>query len=443
MKMIRNLYLSPRFFYGITAVICLFLAAYLFPVLFILAQVAFVAFILFTLIDTFLLFRIKDACTAKRITPDKLSNGDLNKINLHIHNQYPFDIQAQLIDEIPFQFQQRDIQYQLSLASGEEKTRHYELRPTERGEYDFGKLHVFVSTLLGLVNRRYSFPEDKVIPVYPSFIQMQKYELLAFSNQLQEYGLKKIRRLGHSMEFEQIRDYVVGDDYRHINWKATPRRNQLMVNQYTEEKSQPIYAIIDKGRVMKMPFEGLSLLDYAINAALVISNIAVKKGDKAGLITFADKMGAFLKAQSQASQIRNIQEILYNVETNYLETNYANLFQTVRAKLNRRSLLLLFTNFETLTALRRQLPYFRRINKHHLLVVILFENTELHQLTHKPANSIERIYIKTIAEKFAFEKKLIVKELQMHGIQAILTIPEDLTVNTINKYLELKARGMI
>ncbi len=441
--MIKNLYLSTRFFYGIAGVICLFLAAYLFPILLLPAKVGLAIFILFTIVDIFLLFRIKNACKAERICPEKLSNGDLNKLSLKISNQYPFDVQTQLIDEIPFQFQERDILYNLPLESGEEKVTHYELRPTARGEYNFGKLHVFVSTLLGLIKRRYSFPEEKTIPVYPSFIQMQKYELLAFSNQLQEYGLKKIRRIGHSMEFEQIRDYVVGDDYRHINWKATPRRNQLMVNQFTEEKSQPIYAIIDKGRVMKMPFEGLSLLDYAINAALVISNIAVKKGDKAGLITFADKMGHFVKAQSQVSQIRNIQEILYNVDTNYLETNYANLFATLRAKLNRRSLLLLFTNFETLTALRRQLPYFRRINKHHLLVVVLFENTELHELTHKPASTIERIYIKTIAEKFAFEKKLIVKELQMHGIQAILTIPEDLTVNTINKYLELKARGMI
>ena len=164
-----------------------------------------------------------------------------------------------------------------ALQRGEKKTYNYTLRPTERGTYAFGSLNVFASSPLGLFKRRFRFDTAQEVPVYPSYLQLRKYDFLAFTNRLFEYGLKKIRRIGHTMEFEQIKDYVRGDDIRNINWKATAKRNQLMVNQYQDEKSQPIYSVIDKGRVMKMPFEGLSLLDYAINATLVISNIAIKK----------------------------------------------------------------------------------------------------------------------------------------------------------------------
>ena len=245
------------------------------------------------------------------------------------------------------------------------------------------------------------------------------------------------------MEFEQIKDYVMGDDIRNINWKATAKRNHLMVNQFQDERSQPIYSVIDKGRSMKMPFNGLSLLDYAINATLVISNIALKKQDKAGMFTFSRKVDNRVIAERRPSQMNSILETLYNVNTDYSETNFVRLYVDIKRNITQRSLLLLYTNFETLDALHRQLPYLQAIAKNHLLVVIFFKNTELHQLTKDKAESTYEIFQKTIAEKFIYEKKLIVNELHKYGIQTILTTPENLTVNTINKYLEIKARGLI
>jgi uncharacterized protein (DUF58 family) len=216
-----------------------------------------------------------------------------------------------------------------------------------------------------------------------------------------------------------------------------------MVNHYQDEKSQAVYSIIDKGRVMKMPFEGMSLLDYAINASLVISNIAILKEDKAGIITFSNTIGSILPASKVHSHMRSILETLYNQKTGFKESNFDALYIQMKRQIKGRSLVLLYTNFETLSSLQRQLPYLRNIASNHLLVVIFFENTELKELLEKPAENTEEIYLKTIAEKFAFEKKQIVKELGKYGIHAVLTSPKNLTVNTINKYLELKARGMI
>jgi uncharacterized protein (DUF58 family) len=441
--LLSSLYLSPRLFVGIFLAATLLFIAYFFPLCLIIAKIAIAALLIALFIDALLLYRWQ-GLSATRLLPDRLSNGDDNPISIHIDNGYPYAVSVELIDELPPQFQRRDTLFKVNLPANEAQTIGYTLRPTERGLYQYGVLNAFAATPLGLLQRRYQFEKTgKDIPVYPSFLQMRQYELIAISSRLQEYGIKRIRRIGQSMEFEHIREYVSGDDYRNVNWKASARNNEIMVNQYQDEKSQPIVSLIDKGRVMRMPFEGLSLLDYAINAALAISNIAIKKGDKAGLLTFAHQIGSVLAPSKQGNQMQHIQETLYNEQTQFLETDYQKLFVTVRRQFNQRCLLLLYTNFESLTALQRQLPYMRRLAKGHLLVVIFFENTELFQLTQTPADTIEAVYQKTIAEKLLAEKRQIVKELQAVGIQSILTTPQHLTVNTINKYLELKARGMI
>ena len=282
-----------------------------------------------------------------------------------------------------------------------------------------------------------------MVPTYPSYMQLRKYDLMAFSNNLFQYGLKKIRRIGHTMEFEQIKEYVQGDDLRTINWKATAKKNQLMVNQYQDEKSQNVYMVIDKGRVMKMPFNDLSLLDYAINATLVLSNVIIKKQDKAGIFAFSKKVENRVVAEKRQSQMQQIMENLYNIKTDFFESDFSRLYVDVKKHINQRSLIILYTNFETLDGLHRQLPYLKGIAKNHLLVVVFFNNTELNELIHKKADNVQEIYDKVIAEKFAFEKRLIVNELRKYGIYSVLTQPENLTLDTINKYLEIKARGIL
>ena len=442
-KLFKNIYLEKRFFAIATALIIGFLFSYIFQDLFGAFRILFYVFLLAILVDIILLFASKGKISGERILPDKLSNGDQNPIKIRIGNSYLFQVKTKLIDEIPFQFQKRDFGLDTNIPKGEDKVFNYELRPTERGVYSFGSLNVFAATPLGLLARRFNFNKAQEVPVYPSFLQLRKYDLMAFTNRLFEYGLKKIRRIGHTMEFEQIKDYVMGDDIRNINWKATAKKNHLMVNQYQDEKSQPVYSVIDKGRVMKMPFEGLSLLDYAINATLVISNIALKKQDKAGMFSFSNAIENRVVAERRSSQMNLILETLYNFNTEFVESDFSRLYVDVKRNLNHRSLLLLYTNFETLDALHRQLPYLQAISKHHLLVVIFFENTELTEFTQRKAETTHQIFEQTIAEKFVYEKKLIVNELRKYGIQTILTKPENLTINTINKYLEIKARGLL
>ncbi len=439
----KSLYIAKVVYYFIVGIVFLFVLAFVFPFLLGITQLFFMVLILMLLVDGIILYKTKKGILCERNVPERLSNGDENPIAIFIENRYSFSILLEIIDEIPFQFQKRDLLFNTTLKSSEKQIIEYQLRPTKRGEYSFGAVNVYVKSPIRLLKRRYQFSNEKMIAVYPSFLQMRAYELMAISNRLTELGIKKIRRIGQSQEFEQIRQYVQGDDIRNINWKATARRNDIMVNAYQEEKSQNVYCLIDKGRVMQMPFDGLSLLDYAINATLILSNIAINKQDKAGVITFSDRIGQILAADKRGGQMTKILELLYKQKTRFLETDYEALYIYAKTHIRQRSLLLLYTNFETVTSMRRQLPYFRKLAKDHLLMVIFFENTELKTLLDKPAVTTEEIYHKTIAEKYFYEKQQIVRELGQYGIQALLTPPQNLTVNTVNKYLELKSRGII
>jgi len=443
MKFIKSLYFTSLFFVGLSALVIAFIAGYIWLFVFAFAKIATLGFFVLCSIDLSLLYVSRVKIIAHRNVPEKLSNGDENELRIHIENHYRFPVKVNVIDEIPFQFQKRDFNHSVSISPNEVKTIKYILRPVKRGEYNFGKLNVYAQGPLRMISRRFSFDNGKTVPVYPSFLQMRKYELLAISNNLKEEGIKRLRKLGHSMEFENIREYVIGDDSRAINWKSTARRGQLMVNHFQDEKSQQVYCLIDKGRTMFMPFDGLSLLDYAINASLVVLNIALQKQDKAGLITFSNKISSVLPADKKLSQLKLILEVLYNQKTKYLESDYEVLYAQIRKTVHQRALLILFSNFGSLTALYRQMPYLKKIAKSHLLMIIFFENTELSDLIAEKPKNIERIYIKTIAEQFVYEKKQMVKELEAIGIHAILTSPANLTANVINKYLELKSRRLI
>lgn len=442
-RLFKQLYLTNFFFYCLIGIIACFVLSYFFPMFYNATWYLLYVLIIFTLIDILMLFASNKTIEASRETPEKLSNGDENEIIIRIYNKYTFPIYSRIIDEIPFQFQVRDFNVKRRIDAQAKDEYKYFLRPTERGEYYFGNLNIYASTLIRLVSKRYVSNHNQMVPTYPSYIQLRKYDLIAFSNTLFQYGLKKIRRIGHTMEFEQIKEYVQGDDIRTINWKATAKRDQLMVNQFQDEKSQNVYMIIDKGRVMKMPFNGLSLLDYAINATLVLSNVILKKHDKAGMLTFSKKVENRIVAEKRQSQMHLILESLYNIKTDFFESDFSRLYVDIKNKINQRSLLILYTNFETLDGLHRQLPYLKGMAKNHLLVIVFFNNTELNELIDKKANTVQEIYDKVIAEKFAFEKRLIVNELRKYGIYSVLTSPENLTLDVINKYLEIKARGIL
>lgn len=441
-KFFSSLYLRPRFFIAGGICALLFFASFGFSFLYPIALFSGLAILIAALADISWLYTLPKPLIGGRNTAKVWSIGEENKIDLHLKNISSVRLKVGITDEIPFQFQKRDFNITIHLQQGEKKVINYYLRPLERGEYDFGNLFGFCSTLIGLFERRIAVDKEMKISVFPSIVQMRKLELKAFSKAA-DHGIKLFRRIGNTLEFEEIKNYSRGDDYRGINWKATGKKASLMVNRFQEERSQQLYCILDKSRIMDLVSDGLSLLDHSINASLVLSNIALQKHDKAGLITFSDKFETFIKAENSKQQIKRVLESLYNEKAQGHEANYEMFYHGVKRFVKGRSLLVIFTNFESTYGMERALPVLRKLNRMHPVLVIFFQNEEINDFTQTEAENLEGVYDQVIAEKYLFEKQQIARQLRNYGIHTLLTKPGNLAVNTINKYLELKSRGLI
>ena len=436
------MFLTRRFHIALVVVILLLGSGYVFAPFFVIGQWALFVLLLVVLADVYSLYRIR-GIHAFRQCSDRFSNGDENEVSIRVESSYPHPVSLEIIDEIPFIFQKRDVDFQVKLGANEGKTVTYRLRPTHRGVYSFGHIRVFVTGKIGFISRRYTCAEPLDIKVYPSYLMLHQYELLAISDNLTELGIKRIRRVGHHTEFEQIKEYVKGDDYRTINWKASARRHELMVNVYQDERSQQIYNVIDKGRVMQQAFRGMTLLDYAINASLVLSYVAMRKEDKAGLVTFDEHFDTFVPASKQSGYMQTLLESLYSQQTTFGETDFSALCVHLNKHVSKRSLLVLYTNFSSIGGMNRQLSYLKQLNRQHRLLVVFFEDVDLKEYIAQPAKDTESYYRHVIAEKFAYEKRLIVSTLKQHGIYSLLTTPENLSIDVINKYLEMKSRQLL
>ena len=433
------MFLTKRFYILVLVVILLLGGGYLFGSLFIIGLLGLLALLLALAFDGYLLYRTK-GIQAFRQCAGRFSNGDDNEVSLRIESRYSYPVRLIVIDEVPVIFQQRNVHFELSLLPNEGKTLTYRLRPTRRGEYGFGFIRVFTTTRIGLISRRATCGRPETVKVYPSYLMLHRYELLAMSDNLTELGIKRIRRAGHQTEFEQIKEYVKGDDYRTINWKASARRHQLMVNVYQDERSQQIYSVIDKGRVMQQAFRGMTLLDYA---TLVLSYVAMRKDDKAGLVTFNEYFDTFVPASKQVGQMQTLLENLYKQETTFGETDFSALCGHLGKHVNKRSFLVLYTNFSNMTSLNRQLVYLQQLARQHRVLVVFFEDADLKEYIAGKSVTTEEYYRHVIAEKFAFEKRLIVSTLKQHGIYSLLTTPDKLSIDVINKYLEMKSRQLL
>ena len=436
------MFFTRRFYVVIAAIAVVLASGVLFPPLFVVGQCLLVVLAVCVALEALVLYALADV-SAERSCAERFSLGDDNEVSITVSNPSALTLRLSLVDELPQQLQWRDFSLQVRLPAGVSRRVSYRVRPTMRGEYSFGHVLVFASTVVRLVERRLRRGSPIVVKVYPSFLMLRQYELMAATDNLSEIGIKKVRHVGNNTEFEQIRDYVKGDDYRTINWKASARRSHLMVNVYEDERAQQVFSVIDKGRLMQQSFQGMTFLDYAINAALVLSYVVINKQDKAGIITFAEKMGAFVPAGRSAMQMQHILECLYAEQTTFGESDYSILPPGVNRVVGRRSFMVLYTNFTDFGSLERQLPYLRLVNQRHRLLVVFFEDVEMADYISTPSHGVEEYYQHVIGEKLTYERRLMVSTLKQNGIHCLLVKPQSLTVDVINKYIEMKARHLL
>jgi uncharacterized protein (DUF58 family) len=444
MSFLKSFYLNKSFFIALGVCIALFSFGLLNDVFFVLGKMLFFLIWVVVLLETFLLYRKKAPLTLTRKLPMRLSNGDTNIVILKMRNDFSFDLNANIVEDLPEQFQFRQWKQDVFIEANKITEFHYEVNPKVRGEYFWKNCYVaFQMKPWSLLSRRETFEFEQTVSCYPSFEQFNKIPLKAIVSNFHESSDNLTRKIGQSLEFEQIKNYAVGDDYRHINWKASAKQGDLMVNQYQDERSQDIYCILDMGRAMKMPFYKQTLLDYSINASLALSKAVISMQDKAGILGLTHNKCDFLPARKDMKQFGKINDFLFNLQTQYLEADYELLYKFVRVNIKQRSLLVIFTNFDSVNSLYRQMPYLKVLAKYHLLLVIFFKNAEIARMTEEKAQDLKGIYDKTIGHSILFQNKLITKELNKFGIQSLYIEPKNLSLEVINKFVEIKRRQLI
>lgn len=444
MNFLKSFYLTTKTFIVIGVCILLFAVGLLSDIILYFGQFLLFLLIIAVILESILLYSKSKLIDCKRNLPNRLSNGDKNFVYLTIKNHTLMNLKVNIFEDLPHWFQLRNWSLNETLAREETKIIEYDVRPTQRGIYTWRNTCIMVEVdLLGFVSRKFTFENDSNISCYPSFEQFKRLPIKAVVTGYITQNNTHIRRIGQSLEFEQIKNYINGDNYKHINWKASAKQGKLMINQYQEERSQDIYMVIDMGRSMKMPFERQTLLDYAINASLALSKTVLDLKDRAGLITFSSKECISIPARSEYRQFTVINETLYHLESDFLESDYERLYKFIRVKVKQRSLMVIFTNFDSINSLRRNLNYLKAIAKYHLVLVVFFENSEVVNLANQYAKDTLGIYNNTIAKQFLSQNQQILKELIKSGIQGLYTAPQKLNIQVINKYIQIKHKQII
>lgn len=319
----------------------------------------------------------------------------------------------------------------------------YHVRPPRRGDYQFRDLNLRWNGILGMIIRQARFSSAAAVKVYPNLLDIRKYELLVRKGQLTEMGLRQTRILGSGTEFERLREYQFDDEFRMIDWKATARRGKPISRQFETERSQTIMAILDAGRLMRSPVADLAKLDYAVNAVLMLAYVAGLRGDKVGMLTFADQVMHYLAPRGGKGQFHRMLATLYAIESQPVESNYARAFAYLGAKHKKRSLVVIFSDLASGLAAKSIIAQVAPLWPRHLPLLVAISDPAVDQIAHARPRDSATMYSRAVAEQVLDERAVILESLRQRGVMTLDVPANQLTIAVVNKYLELKARGRI
>ena len=323
---------------------------------------------------------------------------------------------------------------------GQSISLEYIVTPPRRGDYKFGDLYLRWQAPLGLVRRQARFAAVEPVKVYPNLVDVKKYDLLLRRNRLWELGLRNTKIFGSGTEFERLRDYLPDDEYRRINWKATARRGKPISTEYETERSQNLMALLDVGRMMRSPVGAVAKLDYAINAVLLLAYVSAQKGDKIGLLTFADTPQSWLSPRGGKRQFHRMLEQLYAVEGAAVEPDYNAAFGYLAAKQSKRSLILVFTDLTGSITTEALVAQMSRLRRTHLPLLVTIGDPTVQRLARQPIVDSASLYQRTVAGELLEERALVLEKLNRVGVHTLDVPADELSIAVINRYLELKAR---
>ncbi|GHU51158.1 hypothetical protein AGMMS49975_03740 [Clostridia bacterium] len=392
------------------------------------------------LIDFFCTPRAKDI-EITRTDYDKLYFKAENTIYFSVKNNSSYPLEVTLRDEIPdFHFRVISEKEMFGIVPAFcERLFSYKVLPTKRGSFLFPRVYINYKGILGLCVKYAKRPLEIEYKVYPNLKDLSKYRLLLVKSMALENGRRIINVRGDGQEFESLREYADGDDFRKINWAVSARNSKFVINQYDVERNQPVFMFIDTGRPMSYMLKGYKKLDYAINAALILSDIVNRRGDNSGLVVFGTRVDSYTSAGKGAAHRNNLMETLYHIGDTLASSDYGTAFRTFLTRQKRRSIVFIFTDFETEIELSDLASQVRILARNHVPVVVLMKNDSVIKMSNNAAKDTPAMYSRSVANEYLSERAKLIRTLNLIGVMCVESDSENFALDTVNSYLKIKA----
>ena len=388
----------------------------------------------------------------------KFSLGVENVVTLRIVNRSHRRLRLRIKDDFPDELLYEKVLHDCHVSPMNHLDISYRLTPLRRGVYQFVDIHLQCWGVLGLIVRRRRVPAATEIKVYPNLQAVRQYELLVKRGMLHQIGLKTSRQFGEGTEMERLREYSPDDDFRRIDWNATARQRKPIVREFETERSQDVMIMLDTGRLMASPIlletstladaesisqKAMLKLDYAINTTLMTAYVSTLKGDKVGLIAFADTVHKYLAPKPGKKQFLTMLETIYALPVHSVEPDFEEAFKYLALKQRKRALIILFTDILDNHSAEGIATYVTQLSRHHLVACVTLTDSGIVGLAEQRSKDSKSVYQKAIAERLLQEKHATLEILRRRGVITIDVPAHQLTMAVVNKYLELKAKSRI
>jgi len=378
---------------------------------------------------------------ALRAVEDVISLGARNRVTIELRNRSPYVRHCLLRDEPPLEFVTDRALLTCDLPAGGAPAVHYHVTPPRRGDFAFGRLSLRVTAGFGLIVRQLTFDLRRTVKVYPNLSGIRAHEIAARKERLGDIGIHPSRLKGTGLEFESLRDYVPGDELRRVDWKASARHAQLIAREYDIERSQHVILCLDLGRTMASDLGLLTKADHAVNAAALLAYVAARSGDWVGLYAFAQGPLAYHPPRKQ--QFSRVLDALYALQPQTVESNYQRSFMEAAHRIRKRVLVVLFTDLLDPDSSARLLRYVTLLTRRHLVLCAAVSDYELHDIAARSPAQPRELYERTVATALLADRQRALAALRRRGAIVLDATPANLSVEVLNRYLEIKARSRL
>jgi len=376
----------------------------------------------------------------QRSLPEHLSLGAVNQVGWDIRNLSSSLLRFELTEDVPEAIQPETPSVAATIFPRASAELRYRVRPTCRGRHEFGDIFLRWHTPLGLLIRQKRIRARDAVKVYPNVANLARYELAAQRHRRTEIGLMPVRLRGRGGMFESLREYVAGDDLADVAWKASARHGRLITRNYETERSQNVLVVLDCGRLMVPEVDGLSRLDCAINASLLLSYVAMKQGDYIGLVAFSDRIEAYVPPVKGRAAMCRMNEALYRLEARLREPNYEQVCKFLALRHRKRSLIVILTDVIDKNASSMLLAYTARFARYHLPLCVTLRNLEVERLAAAEPQAVPDCFSKTVALQMLARRAEALARMRQAGVDVLDVDPRHLTPQLLNRYLQLKLR---